>query len=173
MARRPRRRIGRYIKGPIDERLDLGTLAANTLVLAGLSTVTERTLITSIIANWSLRDVTPAAGVGPFLVGVAHSDYSIVEIEEFLEQTTGWAEANKVSQEISRRKIRRVGTIPVHALATEDSTLNEGRPTKTKLNWIINSGQTISVWVYNAGDVAVGTTDPDLVVTGHANLFPK
>ncbi len=169
-----RRRMGRYVRGAIDEALDLGTLASKTAVLAGLSTVNERSLVSSIVATWSLSDWTPAVGVGPVLVGVAHSDYSLVEINEYLEQTSSWNEGDKVAQEISKRQIRRIGVITAPpGGSTFNATLNDGRPVKTKLNWIINQAQTISVWAYNQGDQPFATTDPDLTVTGHANLWPK
>jgi len=164
MARRPtrRRRMGRYIRGNIDENLGLGT-----------ETVNERTLVTSIIASWSLSNWTPAEGRGPVVVGVAHSDYTDPEIEAYIENTGSWNEGSKVEQEIGRRKIRRVGQFDIPSGATVSAVLNDGKPIRTKLNWILNQGQTLRYWAYNQGTLAIATTIPDVRLQGHANLFPK
>ncbi len=172
MARRgrsPRKRaMGRYIRGPIQRSVALGTLAAATGIRdAGLDAVTERTLLSSIVVRWALQGLTKADNAGPIQVGVAHSDYSLVEIEEYLELSTGWAEGDKVSQEIAKRQIRRIGTFE------ESGTLNDGKAIKTKLNWILNAGQTCAIFAYNQGGAALATTDPDVVLSGHANLWPR
>ena len=166
--------MGRYVRGGIDLTLDLGTLASKTAVLVGADAVNERTLVSSIVCAYSVGDLTQAAGDGPILVGLAHGDYSLVEINEYLEQTTSWDEGDKASQEISKRQIRRVGLLAgPESTAGFISVLNDGKPVKTKLNWIINQGQSISFWAYNAGDSALATTDPDVKFIGHANLWPK
>ncbi len=168
------KRFKRYIRGKIQERLDLGTLAANTLVSVDMSgVVEERTLVSSISATWSLHDFTPTAGDGPIVVGVAHSDYTDAEIEAFLEDSGSWTEGNKVEQEINRRKVRIIGTIRAPGSSSRYESLQDGKMIKTKLNWILTTGQTLSVWAYNAGDSAIATTDPDVSVTGHANLWPR
>jgi len=175
VAKHPKRRMGRYLRGKVEQRLDLGTLSANTLISVDLAgTVQERALATSIVSIWALADFTNAIGDGPIVVGVAHSDYTDSEIEAFLENAGSWTEGNKVSQEIARRKVRIVGTfLSSVADSAGIAVLNDGKPIKTKLNWILNIGQTLSVWAYNSGDSALATTDPDLTVIGHVNLFPK
>ncbi len=168
-----RRRMGRYIRGNLDVDFALGTLAAQTLVSQlNADTVDERTRVTSIVATWALQGYTVTDNVGPIVVGVAHSDYSSAEIEAWVELATGWSEGDKVSQEVSNRLIRRVGTFSP-PLDIASTALNDGRPVKTKLNWILNAGQNLRFWAYNQGSVAVGTTDPDVHITGHANLFPQ
>ncbi len=170
-----RRKMGRYIRGVIDAALDLGTLASKTAVLVGLSQVNERTLVSSIVSTHSISDWTPSVGVGPVLIGVAHGDYSLVEINEYLEQTDSWDEGNKIQQEVSKRLIRRIGTLgaPAAGNAQDTTVLNDGKPIKTKLNWIINQGQSLSLFAYNQGDQPFATSDPDYTAVGHANLWPK
>ncbi len=170
---RRRRSMGRYIAGAIDVDFALGTLAAKTLaVLAVSDVVSERTYISSIDCLWSMIGKTVADNQGPIMVGVAHSDYTAAEIEAWIERTNSWKEADLVSREISSRKIRRVGIFNEDVdLGTQ--VLNNGRIIKTKLGWILNSGQTIDVWAYNNGSVALGTTDPNVVVSGKANLWPR
>ncbi len=170
-GRKGRARMGRYLRGNVDELLDLGTLAARTLTVGPFDdTVLERTRISSLVATWSLSSLTGGDSIGPILVGVAHSDYSSAEIEEVIENTGSWNEGNLVEREVAMRKVRIVGQMGRSAVG-ETSYLNEGQVVKTKLNWILPAGSTLDLWAYNLGTVALATTDPDLHVEGHANLW--
>ncbi len=175
MARRgrSRRRMGRYLRGNLDVNVSLGTLAASTGILGAVSdTVEEMSLISSIVCQYALQGKTLADDQGPISVGVAHSDYTLAEIEAWIEQTTGWAMGDKVAQEISKRLIRKIGVFPeVANLGT--AVLNDGVPIKTKLNWLLTTGQNINFWFYNEGGVALATTNPNGHVVGHANLWPR
>ncbi len=173
MAKRKGRGMGRYIPGSIEENAPLGTLAGNTAVLIPTQVVTERTLVSSIQATYALAGMTAGDNIGPIEVGVAHSDYSLAEVEEFLERSNSWAEADLPAREISSRKIRRIGMFEVPASVGESVSLFDGRITKTKLNWIVNAGQGLNFYAYNAGGQALATTDPNLHINGKANLFPK
>ncbi len=171
----PKRRMGKYLKGKIDQVLELGTLAANTLVSGTVAgSVAERTRVSSIVATWGIADWTLAVGDGPVLVGVAHSDYTDAEIEAWVENSGSWTEGDKIQQEIANRKIRQIGllTAPQDGNIGSQVTLNDGKPIKTKLNWILTTSQTLKIWAYNAGDSAFATTVPHVFVNGHANLFP-
>ncbi len=168
-----RRKMGRYLRGAVDEELSLGTLAAKDVTLVAFDeTVNERTLATSIIWRASMSNWTPTALSGPVMIGVSHGDYLAAEIEEWIENTGSWNEGDKISQEIARRKIRRFGIFDDPESATLDTVLNNGRDTKTKLNWILNQGETLNLWAYNMGSVAIGTTVPVVSLQGHVNLFP-
>lgn len=173
MARKPRRRMGRYIRGNIDVDIAMGTLAAQTAQLFATDTVKERTYVSSMVNSYSLSGVTPVENTGPVQVGVAHSDYSLSEVEAWIEQVTGWDEADLVAQEIAKRKIRRIGVFANPATLVESSRLADGRMVKTRLGWILLQGQGLNIWVYNMGVVAFATTDPNVNVSGHANLWPK
>lgn len=163
-----------YIHGNIDLNYALGTLApADVLVQAVQDVVTERARVTSIVCSYSLSDFTPTANAGPLIQGVAHSDYSDAEIEEWIELNTGWDIGDRVSQEISKRLIRRIGTFPSPVTAGDDTVLQNGRQIKTKLNWMLETGQNLKFWTYNTGSAALATTDPNVSVAGHANLFTK
>ncbi len=167
------RRFGRYIKGNIDLDFALGTLAPQDVLIGSTQDqVNGRTLVSSVVATYTLSGYTVTDNVGPIMMGIAHPDYADAEIEAWIENATGWDEGDKISQEIAKRLIRRIGMFtPQVSLGAE--TLNEGRPIKTKLNWILNQGTGLKFWVYNHGTVAVGTTDPDVHVDGHANLWPR
>ncbi len=166
--------MGRYIRGNVDEELALTALASKDVVGAVFDeTVNERTLVSSIVANWSLANWTDIANAGPIVFGVAHSDYTDAEIEEWIESTGQWNEGNMVSREISGRKIRQIGTLGGGGSAAETDVLNDGKPVKTKLNWILLQAQTLRVWAYNSGSAAVATTVPSLTANGHVNLWPR
>ncbi len=173
-----KKRSRRYLKGIVDEQLPFPALAALDLAADSFdSAVNERTLVTSIVATYSLRGYTPIDDVGPIVCGISHDDYSSAEVEAYIENTGSWNEGDLVAQEIGRRKIRIIGTFGTRDDDTgpEDDTwvLNDGKPIKTKLNWILTQGQSLQLWVYNQGAGAVGGTSPDLFVTGHVNLFPQ
>ncbi len=166
--------MGRYIKGNVDEDMTLGTLAAKTAVLQQFTdAVEERSLISSLQLLWSLIGKTVADNQGPIMVGVAHSDYTLAEVEAWIELQTGWAEGDQVSREIQNRKIRRVGVFEETGQDLATQVLNQGRSVKTKLNWILTTGQSIKFWAYNNGSANLATTAPNVVLSGHANLWPR
>ncbi len=170
----PRRRaMGRYIRGNINEDVSLGTLAANTGVLESTPAVSERTLVSSIVNRYTLSGMTAGDNIGPIMVGVAHGDYTLAEVEEWIELGSSWAEANLITRETSDRKIRRIGVFDTPATAGQSYTLNDGKAIKTKLNWILNAGQGLNFFFYNLGSSPLATTDPNVQVEGHANLWPR
>ncbi len=178
MAKHGRPRKGRsmsnYLRGNVDEQLDLGTLAARTAIqIAFDETVDERTRITSLVATWAMDQFTVAAGDGPIMVGVNHSDYTLAEVQEWIDNTGSWSSGDLVSQEVGRRKIRMAGVFEASAQAGGAYALNDGKPIKMKLNWDLNSGQGLELWAMNLGDSALATTIPSVFVQGHANLFVK
>lgn len=174
MARRGRGpSFSRYVRGNVDEELSAAALASKDVVGAVFDEVTgERMKCSSLVAAWSMENFTPGAGVGPIVVGVAHGDYTDAEIEEYLENSGQWDRGNMVSQEISRRKIRVVGALGGDVdTAAEISRLANGRLIKTKLNWILQEGQTLRIWAFNMGSQPVATTAPSVTAVGHVNLW--
>ncbi len=175
MAGKSRRRRRRYLPGKIDHKLQLGTLAAQTAfgsVVAGA--VVDSTWVSSVKAIYSISNYTPIAECGPFIAGWAHSDYSDTEIKEWIEIAGSWDAGDMIAQEKSRRKIRQVGTFEdLPAATTGTTSMADGRQITTKLGWLLSPSDTLKFWVYNAGTAAVATTDPEVRVQGHANLWPK
>ncbi len=165
--------MGNYMKGSVEEELDLGTLAARTLVSVIFDQVTsEKTFASSLVATWSLDDFTNAIGDGPIAVGVAHSAYSDAEIEAVIEATGDWNQGNLIQQEIGRRKVRIIGVFRTSQADSQGiAVLNDGRPIKTKLNWSLNTGQSLRLWAYNQGSSALATTTPNVRCIGHVNLW--
>jgi len=167
MARKKGKFPSRYLKGRVDEGSgDLGTLAKNAAQVASFDEVVdERTKVSSVIASWAIEDMSSQDG--PIEVGLMHGDYTAAELEEFIENAGSWNESDLLqSREVAKRLIRSVGM-----MTGADARLNDGKPIRTKLNWILNEGQTLDLWVYNHGDAL--TTGAELFVVGHANLWPQ
>ncbi len=173
IGKRARRGMGKYIRGNVDEVVNMATLSSRTVVVQNFGeTVNERTRVTSLVGRWSLDDLTPLANQGPIMCGLAHSDYTAAEVEEWIENTGSWNEGDLVNQEIGQRKIRMVGIFQKPGTIVESSVLNDGKPIKTKLNWTLLQGQTLEMWAYNLGSVDISTTVPQMHLEGHANLWP-
>jgi len=165
----------KYLRGVVDHEMSLGTLGPKVVIDSQIDgVVNERTWLSSVKLRWSLSNLTVAAGRGPILVGVSHSDYTGSEIEAWVENGGSWNEGGLVEQEISKRKIRMVGVF--ESELPEGGTiftLNDGMAVTTKCGWIILQAQGINVWAYNMGSVALATTDPVVAAFGHANLWPR
>ena len=125
--------------------------------------------MSSIDCDYSLSNFTIAANVGPIEIGVAHGDYTLAEIQAWSDLSTGWDEGNKGSQEIAKRLIRTIGVFSGPEVTNAVSTFHE----KVKLNWILNQGLSLQFWFKNNGSAAISSTDPNVNVQGHANLWPR
>ncbi len=174
MAKRKGRRTDwtRYMNGSIDHVLQLSTLAAKTAIKSDVQqVVVDTTRVSSIKATYTLADYTKGTNDGPIIIGVAHSDYSSVEIDTFLETADSWDRGNLVTREIRSRRIRIIGVFDSPDSAGNSSRLNDGKPIRTKLNWLLSPGDKLSFWAYNTGTSALATTDPRFSVFGKANLW--
>lgn len=160
-ARRSRRRYRGYRKLPFTATIVLLTTAADVVVSFQLAEVfTEERRILSVEATWGVEDLT--SGDGPLEVGLSHSDYSSGEVEESLEAVGAWDEGNKVIQEQAARLVRTVGL-----LSEAETTLNDGQPMKTRLNWRMATADTLRFWCRNRGDDL--TTGAEIVIQGHCH----
>lgn len=165
MARkgRPRNR-GTYRKVRVSSDLVIGALAADDVVAGAVTNVAiDKNRVTSIEWTWSLDGLT--AGEGPVQCGVAYGDYTAAEIEESLEAGGSYDLGDKIAQEQANRWVRAIGT-----LSAEEPRLNDGRPVKTRLNWLVAIGDALQVWVLNE-EATVLTTGAELHVVGHMNVY--
>ncbi len=174
MARKGGRRPNwsKYLSGAVNSSVELTALAAKTLTGTNLSqTVADVTRVSSVKATWSLNNVTPGAGIGPVLVGYAHSNYTNAEVEAYIEAASSWDMGDMTAKEVRIRRVRIVGTLNTPDAIGESTYLNHGRPVKTKLNWVLAEGDTIKVWGYNLGSAAFATTAPSVLTFGTASLW--
>ncbi len=167
------RKFRRYLKGKIDIDIPLLTLASEDVLGENLTdNVDERAWLSSVKAAWTFSGFTPVDGDGPILVGLAHSDYTDAEVEEWIESGTSWKEGDKIAQERSKRLIRRVGIFEAPLSTTDSTVLDNGIQITTKCGWILTQGQTLKIWAFNMGTGAL-TTGAFVHVVGHANLWPQ
>lgn len=156
------------LKGNVDEAVALGALAARDVVKADFDEgVDEEAFLTSIEATYTLEGHT--AGEGPIMFGLAHSDYSDAEIEEYIETTTSWQRGDLVAQEKTRRRIYIIGTFAGDAVTEK---FNDGKPVKTKLKLPVISSARLSLWAYNL-DANVLTTGSQVLANGHCWIAPR
>ncbi len=169
MAKHRRRGRKRPLFVPvIDGQLALGALAASDVAKGNLGSVLDQECwAISIDTIISTTNIT--AGDGPLLVGVAHSDYSAAEIEEWIEEASSWIKSNKIGQERARRKIRTIGIFRGNL---DEEIMNDGRMLRTKLGFALEDGQTLAFWGYNQSDV-VFTTGGTVNIHGKAYLRPQ
>ncbi len=162
-TRKKRGRRSPLIVPEINQEILLGTLASLSLLSTTPGTNPEQdNYLISMDLTVALN--LAVSGEGPLVVGVAHEDYSDVEIEEHIEVAAGWSSANMIEQERLRRKIRTIGTF---AVQTSNEVLNDGNPIRVKCGWRNGPDDTVKLWVYNRGDGAL-TTGARVLFNGHA-----
>ncbi len=167
VAKHGRRKFRRYIGGAFELTNSLGGLADGDVVGGTPSqSVTEEAWLSSIKATFALRNST--AGEGPIVFGIAHSDYSDAEIEEYLENTGSWDAGDLVQQEIAKRKIRRIGVFDGEG---SEEKYNEGRSTRIKCGWMLFTGDNFKIWMWNKSGASL-TSGAAVMVEGKANLWP-
>ncbi len=155
MAKKPRRR-GRFNlrRVRVSTELALLTLASDTALVGSLTGAAGGAYrVISSVMTWAITK--GAAGEGPITVGYAHSDYTVAEIKECLEAFASIDQGDKIAQERANRLIRVVGTISLGA--GNMSVLNDGRTVKTKLNWLINIGDSVNQFAFNESTGALTT----------------
>ncbi len=157
----------RLRKVRITPAVAIGALASLAVVKStGTSAAANTLRFISIDMSWSITDL--AANVDDaFQFGVAHSDYTAAEIEECLEATLSMDVGDKISQERANRLVREIGTISPTGgtILGSGIAFNDGKPVKTRLNWLMAIGDTLDVWVRN-GSGTVYTTGTILSGTG-------
>ncbi len=124
---------------------------------------TEDYFCISIDSLWDFLNHTD--GEGPLLVGVAHGDYTLAEIEEFIELNF-FNPQNKIGEEQSRRLIRKIGRFSGLGVSGE---LNNGIPIRTRLNWNLNTAG-LQPWVYNRD---IGALTTGTVVRADMTLYGR
>ncbi len=146
----------------ITPEIAIGTLATDTALTSAISNTSPSAYrAISVIATWALAGVMDSTE-GPLTVGYAHSDYTVAEIKECLEAAASIDMGNKIAMEQGNRLIRIVGVLPARS---GGSFLNDGKPIKTRLNWLITQGDTVNVFVFNE-NTAVFTTGAVLNLQG-------
>ncbi len=158
----------------LEAGLGIGALAASDVISGAMTAVSaNRYRVTSVKASYTVTDI-PAAIDDAYQFGIAHSDYTDTEIEECLEATAAIDIGDKVAQERANRLVREIGTISSGQLTTPGggaTPFNDGRPIKTKLNWLMGIGDTLRLYVRNGSGV-IYTTGATLKAKGELWVTP-
>ncbi len=131
--------------------LTIGALAALDVVSGSvLATSDSKYRLLSMRFTPVWQNIVGSAD-GGMMFGIAHGDYTAAEIEECIEATTSISPGDKIANEKANRMVRILGTIVNDGggVPGQDSSFNQGRMTKVKLNWPIQIGKTVTQWVYN------------------------
>ncbi len=164
--RKPSRRRGFNLRRVrIASAVTVGALAAGDVVSGTIiASATDPVRIMSVNYVYAISDIGAGVDDGQEF-GLAHSDYTDTEIEECLEAAASFDLGNKVAQEQANRLVRSIGIMTGSPGNDFGMSFNDGKPMKTKLNWLISSGDNLRLWVRN-GSANVYTTGARLIVQG-------
>jgi len=151
-----------FVAIPFSGSFNLGSLVADAVALGDLfgGNLTEDFYAISLDIDSEILVLTAGEG-NPSLLGLAHGDYSAAEIAEALNvQLLG--PGSKIEQERQRRLVRKAGTFHDTAgLNSQTSMRMEGRlgpgSQRVKLKFVIQSGKTLDVFVYNQSGATIAT----------------
>ncbi len=168
MAKRPYPKKGRFSlrRVRVIPQIALTTLA-NVTVLVGAVTGSADGAYraVSLIGNWTYKSIGTTKG--PVVVGYCHSDYSVAEIKEAIEIANSINVGDMVAQEKANRKVRIIGTFQG---AETSEVLNDGKPIKTRLNWLLPIGKAVNIFAYND---AGGSLEGSGVIDFNGNMWVK
>lgn len=160
MAKKPKsKRRFNLRRVRISSELALVTLASDTALLGSLTGAAGGAYrAVTMKHTFTLRNATE--GEGPVTVGYAHSDYSVTEVKECLEAFAAIDQGDKIARERANRLVRTVGTFWRTGGVTGavgSASLNDGKPVRTRLNWLINIGDSVNLFVFNESTGALTT----------------
>ncbi len=160
MAKHTGRRNKNFVAIPIQGSLNLLTLGNEVVLSTDLFPGALTEDFYAISADISAEIINLTAGEGdPMHCGIAHGDYTDAEIEENLE-VSFLGPGNKISQERARRLVRKTGILVAETEAQTKLQL-KGKTgdglIRTKLKFVVQSGQNLSLWVWNQSGSALQT----------------
>ncbi len=158
--RKPKGRKSRFAVINVSESLALLTLADDAVLGVDSDPFGREFYGISADLYWGVRNHT--AGEGPIIVGIAHNDYTDVEVAENLNQTGMEDSGDMIAKEQGRRLVRRSGQFS--GVAT-DEVLNDGKPVRTRIGFVITDGFSLAFWAQNKNGGPL-TTGAVLEVSG-------
>ncbi len=136
----------------VDEAIALGALADNAAISVDSDPFGREFYAISCDLYWGTDAVT--AGQGPVVVGLAHNDYTDVEIAQALNLTGMEDPGDKIAQEQGRRLVRRAGQF---ANIAGNEVLNDGKEVRTRLGFVITDGFSLAFWALNKSNAPLTT----------------
>jgi len=165
MPKRGTGRVQQIWRQPrIATSLALGALATKDLTSNAMVNASDTMyLLSSAVLSWNWEEIA-ALDDGPIMFGIAAGGYTSAQIEEAIEAIGSINLDNRIAQEQSNRLVRVIGT--VDSLIT---SFNDGKQTKTKLNWRVPIGSQPQIFGYNNGTTIIGTGS-SISAVGHFNI---
>ncbi len=154
--------MGKFQPISVSKSFALLTLASETGILTSLTTDPASEGYYAVSTDLNVSWDSPTAGEGAIDIWITNNDWSLVEVEEYVEATTGFDRGDMRAQEIQRRgrSIRKIGS-----LTPEANNLNDGNMTRTKFRQYIAEGSTLQLMLYNAGPAPL-TTGSEISISG-------
>ncbi len=143
-----RKKNKNYVPIPFSGTIALSSVATNIVVVSDiLANLSQDLKVIAVESYMDLLDFT--ALEGPLIVGVAHGDYSVTEIKEYLDLSFTSPD-DKIAQERAGRLIRKMG---VFSGLNTDESLNDGKPVwARKMFWKIGDGSvSLDAFAMNRG----------------------
>ncbi len=164
------RKSKNFVAIPFNGTLALTTIANKAVkvddALGGA--LTEDLFVISSDLIGEIQGLTPGEGE-PSIAGFSHGDYDVTEIGENLNVTL-LGPGTKIEQERARRLVRKAGSFLSGGGTNVQTNLSMigrdgSRISRTKLNFVVQSGKTFNVWLQNLSE-ATFTTGAILVYSG-------
>ncbi len=146
MGKHCRRRGRGFVAMPVAGSVLPSTLTSGTVIKSPLiENLAEDFFAISADLTWTIRDGT--VNEGPLQIGLAHGDYTVAEIKEWLDVDLS-NPANLIAREQGGRKCRRTGFFQ-QGLGAAGEVLNDGKMIRTRLKFLMNDGVSLDFWVHN------------------------
>ncbi len=150
-----------FVAIPVEGNLALSTLGSQAVLSANLieGTLTEDIFVISSDLSASITGLSAGEG-SPHELGIAHSDYTDVEIKENLDVVL-LGPGSKIELERTRRLVRKVGV--ANTFVNSGQTIlefiekNGSRIIRTKWKFTVQNGKTLDIWVQNRSGATLTT----------------
>ncbi len=141
----------------------LGTLANDTVIKNALTSAVLEEDLYVISTDLSVTVTGLTAGEGhPMTTGVSHSDYTVAQVLENLDNEM-LGPGNKIEQEQSRRSVRKMGVMHSEGGLSGSATdlvaigRDGSRIIRQKCKFLVSSGKALDIFMWNRSGAALTT----------------
>ncbi len=134
--------------------LSLGALLSNIVIKADIfdDPFTSRTQVMS--ADVFIMKKGGTVGEGPLIFGVSHSDLTVAEIAEVLNNDDFASRDNIISNERRTRPVRKWGVMPN---ITADEVVADGTHQRLRIKFAVGDQFNVSFWAQNLSGATLTT----------------
>ncbi len=153
MGKNRRRGSRGFVAMPVSGSVLPSTLASGIVIKSNLmSNLSEDFYCISADLAFQIRDGT--VGEGPLQVGIAHGDYSVTEIKEYLDVDYS-NPGDKIAREQATRLVRRCGFFQQNLAAAGEQMPQNGEVKRVKIRFLVTDGISLDFWVHNQSGAAL------------------